>query len=41
MDIVESSITPKLRQESELTRQRGQINTIGVGLLRTRNSGKF
>ena len=26
---------------NEITRQRGQINTIGVGLLRTRNSGKF
>ena len=29
------------RSHNEITRQRGQINTIGVGLLRTRNSGKF
>ena len=28
------------RSHNEITRQRGQINTIGVGLLRTRNSGK-
>ena len=29
------------RSHNEITRQRGQINTIGVCLLRTRNSGKF
>ena len=29
------------RSHNEITRQWGQINTIGVGLLRTRNSGKF
>ena len=29
------------RSHNEITRQRGQINTLGVGLLRTRNSGKF
>ena len=29
------------RSHSDITRQRGQINTIGLGLLRTRNSGKF
>ena len=29
------------RSHNEITRQRGQINTIGDGLLRTRNSGKI
>ena len=29
------------RSHNEINRQRGQINTIGVGFLRTRSSGKF
>ena len=39
--IYQECVDSACRSHNEITRQRGQINTIGVGLLRTRSSGKF